>query len=201
MSETLQMPALGDGRLRGERIKEPEITGKQPKKRSFTQTEPAVKDVEQEPDFNSEGFETSSSRKRPFGEANQKNTSLESTGTSASIPRTDSPGADGCEPSGGLGLHGKVPRVSSQSSCPWSKPSGSSELRRGLRWISERHVSRRQRHQRSQQVIRSGIGCQPRLFPETVFTQKSSMSSRLVKARSRKTLVLLCHGHWSLCWL
>lgn len=141
---------------------------------------------EQEPDFNSDGFETSSSRKRPLGEANQKNTSLESTGTSASIPRTDSPGADGCEPSGGLGLHGKVPRVSSQSSCLWSKPSGSSELRRGLRWISERHVSRRQRHQRSQQVIRSGIGCQPRLFPETVFTQKSSMSSRLVKARSRK---------------
>ena len=53
------MPALGDGRLRGERIKEPEITGKQPKKRSFTQTEPAVKDVEQQKLFSQEALSRS----------------------------------------------------------------------------------------------------------------------------------------------
>ena len=141
---------------------------------------------EQEPDFNSEGFETSSAGKGPIREANQKNTCLESTGAPASLSRANSLGADGSKSSCGPGLHGKIPRISSQSSCPWSKPTRPNELRRGLCWLSERHVSRRQRHQRSQQVIRSRTGCQPRLCPEAVFTQESSMSSRLVKTRPRK---------------
>ena len=100
------------------------------------------------------------------------------------LSRTELPGTDGGLPCGGAGLSSTIPGLSEILSGPSFGFRKSQELRQCLERVSQQHVCRRQRHQRSNQGVCSKPGCQPRLFQQDLPPALPEEPTRLDKVGS-----------------
>lgn len=131
-------------------------------------------------------------RKEQRGEAAEEGQSLGADAFQPSLSRADLFRADGSLASGGNRLSDAVSEVPQVLPVPKLGPGKSQELRQCLERISQRHVCRRQRHQRSNQSLCSLHGRQPRLFSQVQSASKPPKSSRLDKTGSRKHSASIC---------